>query len=313
MSKLWSGVIGLVFVLSAASSWGQSSEEGAARAAEQAGKLREALTQYVAALRNASEGGAKEQELREKIISLAPRVKPLPAVPDDAERFMVRGKAAVKSAKSATDFRDALSEFKKALRAAPWLANGYYNLGVVQEKLEDYTGAMQSYRLYSLAAPAASDAAAVRRKVIELEYLQEKAQKESVEKKEKAAQKRTEEDAYRRNLGFLAGRWNGTLTTHFERLRPPGSTVRLDIAVDISIDGKEVKVTRVDTRTPEVFLVGRVAGNDYSSIRWEIAAGQAYSPESVAVQVSPSRIYFSLPSRFESQRLDNFIEYELRK
>ncbi len=75
-----------------------------------------------------------DNALREKIIALAHAMKPAPVVPEDAERHMTRGAAAVKGAKGTDDFKDAAAEFGKATLAAPWLADAYYNLGVAQDK-----------------------------------------------------------------------------------------------------------------------------------------------------------------------------------
>src|SRR3990172_1706101 len=66
-------------------------EESIGQQAEQAGKLREALTHYVSALQSASEGGSKDQQLREKIITLVQKLTPPPAVPEEAVKYLVRG------------------------------------------------------------------------------------------------------------------------------------------------------------------------------------------------------------------------------
>jgi hypothetical protein len=207
MSKLWSGVIGLVFVLSAASSWGQSSEESAAKAAEQTGKLREALTNYVAALQKTPEGSADDQRLRETIIKLVQKLSPPPAVPEEARRFSVRGQVWVKEAKSPSDFDEAAKEFGKALRVAPWWADGYINQGVALEKARKFSDAARALKLYLLAAPNAPDAQNVRDQIYALELREEKAQKESVAAREEQERKRREEEARASDPARLAGEW----------------------------------------------------------------------------------------------------------
>lgn len=52
--------------------------------AEQAGKYRETLTHYVEALKSAP----LDQQLREKIISLAQKITPAPVLPEEASRHM---------------------------------------------------------------------------------------------------------------------------------------------------------------------------------------------------------------------------------
>jgi len=105
-------------------------------------------------------------------------MKPAPAIPRDAERFMNRGAAAAKSAKDANDFKDAVVEFEKATLAAPWMANAYYNLGVAQDKAGMYSSAIRSLKLYLVAAPNAPDTKNVEKLIDEIEYRQEKAAKE---------------------------------------------------------------------------------------------------------------------------------------
>jgi tetratricopeptide (TPR) repeat protein len=133
----------------------------------------EALEQYVADLQK----NPGNEALRIKIINLVLDMKRPPAIPEEAERFMDRGAAAIKRAKSESDFKDAVAEFQKASNAAPWLAAAYYNLGVAQEKAGQNKAAMASLKLYLLAAPNAADARKVRQRINELEFVQEKGAK----------------------------------------------------------------------------------------------------------------------------------------
>ena len=109
-------------------------------------------------------------------------MKPAPAMSEEAQKHLGRGQAAVEIAKTSEDFLLAISEFKKALRLAPWLANAYFNLAVVQEKAGQFNEAMQNYKLYLLAAPSASDAQDVKTRIYGLELKAERQQKESQEK-----------------------------------------------------------------------------------------------------------------------------------
>jgi len=63
--------------------------------AQEGSTPREQLKQYVADLQKSPD----DQGLREKIIKPALTLDPKPATPEDAERFMARGAAAVKDAK----------------------------------------------------------------------------------------------------------------------------------------------------------------------------------------------------------------------
>ena len=141
----------------------------------QAQSSQEAFNQYVAD----HQKNPSDTALREKIIKLAQEMKPAPAIPEDAERFMVRGSAAIKGAKTADDFKDAVAEFEKATLAAPWLADAYYNLGVAQDKAGQYESALKSLNFYLMAAPNAPDAKVVKSLIYEVEYRRDKAAKES--------------------------------------------------------------------------------------------------------------------------------------
>jgi len=133
-----------------------------------------ALNQYVTDLQKSP----NDYALREKIIKHVQTMKQNPAIPEEAERHMARGLAAVKGAQNKQDFLDAAAEFEKASLAAPWLPAVYYNLGITQDKAGKYREAMQNLKLYLVAAPDASDTKAVRNLIYEIEYRQEKVAKE---------------------------------------------------------------------------------------------------------------------------------------
>lgn len=180
-------------------------EELLGRQAEQAGSHREALTRYVNALQAVPEGSVKDRELRGKIIGLAQKIRPAPAVPEEAERRQARGNAAVKSAADREGFRRAADEFKAALKAAPWIAEGYYNLGVVQDKAGDYREAISNLRFYLMAAPDAKDAKEVRNLIYEIEYRQEETRRATSESREMSAKAKRDETG--KPVSDLAGRW----------------------------------------------------------------------------------------------------------
>lgn len=182
-------------------------EESLGKEAEQAGKYREALTHYVSALQSTSEGSSKDQQLREKIISLALKVTPPPAVPDDARRYAARGKAAITAARSASDFEEAAREFSKALRVAPWWAESYFNRAVAQEKAGQLNDAISSLKLYLLAAPNDPDIDKAKDQIYALEYKQEKAKKEVSAKRQAEEQERQRLAEQKAQAAQLIGRW----------------------------------------------------------------------------------------------------------
>ncbi len=148
---------------------------------------KDTLDRLVSTLRN----DPHDHALREKIIKHVQAMEPIPPVPEEAERHIARGTAAIKNARNSDDYRDAVNEFEKATLAAPWLASAYYNLGIAADKAGMYAEAIGSLKLYLLASPDAPDAKAVKNFIYEIEYRQEKAARESspqamAEKKQKA-------------------------------------------------------------------------------------------------------------------------------
>jgi tetratricopeptide (TPR) repeat protein len=156
----------------------------------QATTHQEILNQYVADLQK----NPNDNVLREKIIKHVQAMKPAPAIPEEARKYMVRGKTAFKGAKETKDFNDAADEFQMAILAAPWLAEGYYNLGIVQDKAGQYTAAIDNLKLYVIAAPDASDVEKVKELIYEIEYRQEKAAREAPKKAAQAAAERKQKE-----------------------------------------------------------------------------------------------------------------------
>lgn len=161
----------------------------------QAGTSQETLQQYVADLQK----NPGDQALREKIIKLAQEMKPRPTTLAEAENFSDRAEYAAKNAKSEADFADAAKEYEKALLVAPWVAEYYFNLGIVQEKANLLQKAANSLKLYLSAEPNAKDSRDVRKRIAGLEYASEKTVKES-SPEAVAAKKENEYDVWLKNL-----------------------------------------------------------------------------------------------------------------
>jgi len=77
--------------------------------AVQAQTAKDTLNYYIVDLQKSPNDNA----LREKIIKHVQTMKPAPAIPEEAKKYMARGKAAFKGAKEINDFNDAASEFQK--------------------------------------------------------------------------------------------------------------------------------------------------------------------------------------------------------
>jgi len=133
------------------------------------------LNQYVADLQK----NPGDYALREKIIRHVQAMKPKPAMPDEARKYMDRGIAAIEGAKGEEDFRAASVEFTKAANLAPWLGDAYRNLAIAQDKSGQYDAALKNLRLYLLTFPSPADEAWAKSLINKVEYRKEKAAKES--------------------------------------------------------------------------------------------------------------------------------------
>jgi hypothetical protein len=146
-----------------------------------------------------------DHALREKIITRARAMKKKPAIPEETERRMARGTAALKEAKSGADYQAAAQEFEQAALAAPWFADAYYQSGTARGKAEDYAGAASAFKFYLLAAPNAKNAKDVKTLMYEMEFKSEKAGKEKADKEAAASKIRQAESV----LQPLKGSWYG--------------------------------------------------------------------------------------------------------
>lgn len=144
-------------------------EERAADEADRAGNSRDALSRYAGALRQCSPGAEAERRVRDKLFRLARAMNPPPAPSDEAKVHAERAHSFLRRGKDPRAYQKAIEEYRMALDQAPWWAEGYYNLGLVQDKAEDFAGAAQSLKLYLLAAPDAADADVVKKKIVDLE------------------------------------------------------------------------------------------------------------------------------------------------
>lgn len=257
----------------ASSAWSQLPEENRAKAAEQAGRLREALAAYTTVLQGTAEGGGDEQRLSESIIALARRLSPPPAIPEEARRFSVRAHVWVKEAKSPSDFEEAAKEFAKALRIAPWWSDAYLNQGVVLEKAGKYDAAVRSFKLYLLASPAAADADKVRDQIYAIEVRKEMAAKDRTAAAQEQQRKKQQEEARASDPSRIAGDWcQLTRSLPTEPLEPwchQGflHQVRLsgnvfEIWVDYGTKGRDTGLTRL--------FSGTISGDELSGSNYAL-------------------------------------------
>lgn len=147
--KLWAVVFGVLILANVAG----------------ADSPREQLKQMVAQLQKSPSDGA----LREKIITLARKLKPAPAVPEEARRHFVKAVTLQKDAKSPEDYDLPIQEYRQALLLAPWWSDAYFDLASALELKQQYADAIQNLKLSMLASPGGPDARAAQDKVYALE------------------------------------------------------------------------------------------------------------------------------------------------
>ena len=89
----------------------------------------------------------------------------------------------LRSQKTEQDFKDAIAEFEKAVNTAPWLGEGYRNLGIVHDKAGQFDAAIKNLNFYLLTNP--SDAEKAKELIYKIEFHKEKA--DDKKRKEKDA------------------------------------------------------------------------------------------------------------------------------
>ncbi len=138
--------------------------------------------------------------LREKIIALARKVKPAPAVPEEGRKHFVQAVALQKDAKSPSDYDEAIAQYNQALLIAPWWGDAYYNLSVADEAAGRLDAAMVALKLFVATKPKEGDARQAQDRLYVLEAKQAKAAKAQAAQQDAA---RTEEAKF----GWILGEW----------------------------------------------------------------------------------------------------------
>lgn len=184
-----------------------------------------------------------DDALREKIIKLAQNLKPVSAVPEEAERRMARGEAAFESAKDVSGFENAIREFQAAANTAPWYSNAYFNLGIAQEKAGKAKVAMESFRFYLLSSPDGKDAADVKKRIYKLEYAAEQSAKEDDKKAQKDNAAAEQERFYKSLDG---GVWKEVQKSQIRN----GDSIELNASDDyIEVHGNHLQRYFIDRRS----------------------------------------------------------------
>lgn len=175
---------------------------------------REQLKQMVEQLQKSPGNEA----LREKIITLAYKLKPAPGMPDTAVEFEGRAQFAFKSAKSNDDYLAAAREYEKAVAAAPWVTGYYSDLCTIYEKAGKFEEAKRNCEFSLIGLFDAAQITDIKRRIAGLKY--------GIEQNSPSAVAERENEQVRKFLANLEGGiWNGKI------LGDPAHLMRLSYEV----------------------------------------------------------------------------------
>ncbi|MDR3639894.1 MAG: ankyrin repeat domain-containing protein [Humidesulfovibrio sp.] len=139
------------------------------------GRPAEALRLYAAALVRAEDlGGADDQDLRLHVVRYAGSLPQPPAMPEAAREHLVRGQYFLSKGQDMVAVERELTE---AQRLAPWWAEGYYNLGIIQYGRGEFDEATRSLQLFMAAAPGDPRVRAAKDKIFEIRIAREQKEK----------------------------------------------------------------------------------------------------------------------------------------
>jgi tetratricopeptide (TPR) repeat protein len=135
---------------------------------ESKGQYREALSELSEAMKAADE--AETQEILSGCFAMVRKHPALTEMPEAALKYAIRSEVLV----SEGIFEKASLELKKAIQAAPYAGQLYYNIALVYAELKNYPEAIRNMRIYQVAAPDEPKARAAKNEIIKWEFMIEK-------------------------------------------------------------------------------------------------------------------------------------------
>ena len=138
---------------------------------------RDTLNQYVAELQKSP----NDNTLREKIILISLRIKPAPAIPENANEKLVMG-ITFKDGKA---YELAIKSLNEALLIAPWWGEAYKELGLTLELAEKFDEAITVFQLYLNTNPGEEMVVNTKIEIAKVKAKKEMAVKEKIDLKAK--------------------------------------------------------------------------------------------------------------------------------
>lgn len=167
--------------------------------AAQAQTPQEPLSQYITELQK----NPNDKTLREKIIQQVQTMKKVPAIPEVAREHYVMGATFMEKAHDNSGYERAIEQYKAALLAAPWWADAYKKLAIVQKTAAHYDDAIASLNFYIMTQPV--DARDAQDEIYKLKALGLSAKEEESKKQQEVQQR----DAPKALLRQLKAQYDG--------------------------------------------------------------------------------------------------------
>jgi hypothetical protein len=143
--------------------------------AAEKGLFDEAGSRYSAAIAKAGGlGGAAVMDVRVRLLKTVNGLPDPPALSEKAREHLVRSSYILKNSQN---LDQAEREVAAALYADPWWLDGYYNIGILQAKLNKFAIAEENLAIYIAAAPPGPKPQAAQDKIYELRLAREEADK----------------------------------------------------------------------------------------------------------------------------------------
>jgi hypothetical protein len=143
--------------------------------AAETGRFDEASSRYSAAIeKSASLGGPAIMDVRVRILKKVNGLPDPPALSEQAREHLVRSSYILKNSQN---LDQAEKEVAAALGTDPWWLEGYYNIGILQAKLNRFVIAEENLAIYIAAAPAGPKTQGAQDKIYEIRMASEEAEK----------------------------------------------------------------------------------------------------------------------------------------
>jgi hypothetical protein len=150
-------------------------EMAAGDLAVEKGRFDEASPHYSAAISNAAGlGGTAMKDVRVRVVKKVGSLPDQPALSEKAREHLVRSSYILKNNQN---LDQAEKEFAAALTTDPWWLEGYYNIGILQAKLNRFDLAEENLAIYTAAAPPGPKTQGVQDKIYEIRMAREEADK----------------------------------------------------------------------------------------------------------------------------------------